>query len=157
MPLDGSSEDIPKVYTEVLADEDAGCSSRSGEGITPLEVKMKKAVLEVFEEDGYLCYKDEEVLRIISFQMCVFATSIAPTTSTLLINVAVLWFFALGLIQQYPPNVCVVSSRKLTTSATTTLTVIKTIKSALTTKGISCEDSDFGRCKTFFLTIFASC
>ncbi|KAM1106218.1 hypothetical protein ACFX13_003160 [Malus domestica] len=115
MPLDGSSEDIPKVYTEVLADEDAGCSSRSGEAITPLEVKMKKAVLEVFEEDGYLCYKDEEVLRIISVQMC------------------------------------------LTTSATTTLTVIKTIKSALTTKGISCEDSDFGRCKTFFLTIFASC
>ncbi|CAN6687642.1 unnamed protein product [Malus baccata var. baccata] len=145
MPLDGSSEDIPKVYTEVLADEDAGCSSRSGEGITPLEVKMKKAVLEVFEEDGYLCYKDEEVLRIISFQI------------TLLINVAMLWFFALGLIQQYPPNVCVVSSRKLTTSATTTLTVIKTIKSALTTKGISCEDSDFGRCRTFFLTIFASC
>ncbi|KAB2603010.1 hypothetical protein D8674_004015 [Pyrus ussuriensis x Pyrus communis] len=115
MPLDGSSEDIPKVYTEVLADEDAGCSSRSGEGITPSEVKMEKAVLEVFEEDGYLCYKDEE----------------------------------------------------LTTSATATLTVIKTIKSAgkqsskasrvLTTKGISCEDSDFGRYKTFFPAIFASC
>lgn len=114
MPLDGSSEDIPKVYTEVLADEDAGCSSRSGEGITPC---------------------------------C--------------------GFFALGLIQQYPPNVCVVSSQKLTTSATATLTVIKTIKSAgkesskasrvLTTKGISCEDSNFGRCKTFFPAIFASC